>query len=99
MFNQGTGVAQDDAQALRWQRLAAEQGHTLARRNLGVMYHDGIGMPERNIVQAYAWLTLAAATQTEGDAAELRDGIADYMTDAQISEAETLAREYQAAYN
>ena len=91
------GVFQDSTEAARLFRLAAEQGHTLAQRNLGVSY--GIGMPERNIVQAYAWLTLAAAAQAEGDTAELRDDIADYMTDAQIAEAETLAQEYRAAYD
>jgi TPR repeat protein len=33
----GRGVSQDDAEAVRWYRLSADQGHADARTNLGVM--------------------------------------------------------------
>ena len=38
MYDQGDGVTEDHAEALRWYRLAAEQGHAEAQFNLGVMY-------------------------------------------------------------
>ena len=41
MHKNGWGVAQDDAEAARWYRLAAEQGDADAQFNLGLMYADG----------------------------------------------------------
>ena len=38
------GVSEDDAEAVRWYRLAAEQGHASAQFNLGVMYARGEGV-------------------------------------------------------
>ena len=39
------GVPEDDAEAVRWYRLAAEQGNAFAQSNLGVMYANGEGVP------------------------------------------------------
>jgi TPR repeat protein len=36
MFAAGKGVPQDDKQAVKWYRLAAEQGHANAQYNLGL---------------------------------------------------------------
>ena len=46
MYSIGKGVPQDDAEAVRWFRLAAEQGHAYAQYNLGRMYATGEGVPE-----------------------------------------------------
>ena len=43
-FANAKGAARDYAQAALWYRKAAEQGHTLAQLNLGVMYAEGQGM-------------------------------------------------------
>ena len=59
MYNRGTGVAQNDAEAVRWFRRAAEQGHVGAQSNLGVMYAWGVGVAE-NDVEAVRWFRLAA---------------------------------------
>ncbi len=59
MYRQGRGVPQDDAEAVRWYRLAAEQGHASAQYNLGVMYADGRGVPQDD-VEAVRWFQLAA---------------------------------------
>ena len=42
MHANGTGVVQDDAEAARWHRLAADQGLAMAQCNLGLMYTHGI---------------------------------------------------------
>ncbi|UNV88452.1 sel1 repeat family protein [Morococcus cerebrosus] len=44
MYDNGQGVRQDDAEAFRWFRKAAEQGHAEAQYNLGEMYHIGQGV-------------------------------------------------------
>ena len=49
----------DDAEAVRWYRLAAEQGDAIAQNNLGVMYRDGQGVPQDD-AEAVRWYRLAA---------------------------------------
>ena len=41
MYEHGEGVPQDYAEAVRWYRLAADQGYASAQYNLGVMYNNG----------------------------------------------------------
>ena len=42
-YANGDGVPQDDAEAVRWYRLAAEQGIAAAQYNLGSMYGERSG--------------------------------------------------------
>jgi len=60
-FNLGVIFAQDnnDAEAVKWYRLAAEQGYANAQFNLGFMYDSGRGVPQ-NDVEAVKWYRLAA---------------------------------------
>ena len=44
MYDNGQGVRQNYAEALRWYRKAAEQGVAEAQYNLGAMYHNGQGV-------------------------------------------------------
>ena len=53
------GVTQDDAEAVRWYRLAAEQGDAWAQTNLGVMYENGRGVTQDD-AEAVRWYRLAA---------------------------------------
>jgi TPR repeat protein len=39
-------VPRDEAEALKWFRLAAERGDAAAEFNLGVMYSEGQGVPQ-----------------------------------------------------
>jgi len=52
------GVPEDDAEAVRWFRLAAEQGGATAQYNLGLMYGDGEGVLEDK-AEAVRWYRLA----------------------------------------
>ena len=58
-YDTGEHVAEDDAEAVRWYRLAAEQGLAEAQVNLGVMYDNGEGVPEDD-AEAARWYRLAA---------------------------------------
>jgi hypothetical protein len=64
MYHNGDGVTQDYAEAMRWYRLAADQGYARAQSNLGLMYDSGIGVPEDS-AEAARWYRLAA---DQGDA-------------------------------
>ena len=93
----GQGVPQDYAAAVKWNRLAAEQGDAEAQHNLGVSYHRGEGVPQ-DYVQAHMWFNLAAsrAPASERDEAiKMRNVAASNMTPAQIAEAQKLAREWK----
>ena len=59
MYDIGQGVPQDDAEAVRWCRLAADQGHNVAQFFLGSMYSNGDGVPE-DYAEAMRWYRLAA---------------------------------------
>ena len=86
----GYGVPEDDAEAVRWYRLAAEQGDATAQTNFGLMYSTGDGVPE-DLVYAYMWFNLSAA-QGNGLGQEEKDLIEQRMTREQIAEAQRLSR-------
>ena len=89
-YDTGEGVPQDDAEAVRWYRLAAEQGHAGAQFNLGVMYATGEGVL-KDATLAHMWYNIAGANGSE-IAREWRDTIEDDMTATQIARATELAR-------
>jgi len=60
MYANGRGVPEDDAEAVRWYRLASVRGHASAQYNLGYMYATGEGVP-RDYTEAALWLRLAMA--------------------------------------
>ncbi len=59
MYDNGEGVPQDYAEAVKWYRLAAEQGDASAQYNLGIMYINGKGVPQ-DYAEAVKWYRLAA---------------------------------------
>jgi TPR repeat protein len=86
-------MPQDYAEAARWYRKAADQGHAEAQFNLGVMYLDGQGVAQ-DYVQSHMWMNLAASSASGDDRkrfADGRDGVAAKMNTAQIAEAQRLA--------
>jgi hypothetical protein len=93
MYAQGLGVSQDDREAIKWYRLAAEQGFTAAQVNLGWMYGNGRGISQ-DFVQAHLWFSLAEA-QGVDNGRKGRALVAGQMTPAQIAEARRLAREWR----
>ena len=64
MYAKGRGVPQDDAEAAKWYRRAADQGVARAQYNLGRTYDEGQGVPQ-DYVEAVKWYRRAA---DQGDA-------------------------------
>lgn len=52
-------TVQDYPEALRWYRLAAEQGDPNAQNNIGAMYQNGLGVPE-DMTEAAKWYRRSA---------------------------------------
>ena len=93
LYSNGHGVAQDFGEALRWAKLAAEQGHPSAQTHLGMMYMAGNGV-EQDFVSADMWLTLGASGPGIGGTRETLDILAKFMPPEQIAEAEARARDW-----
>jgi TPR repeat protein len=93
MYVVGKGVPQDYTEATRRFRLAADQGNAFAQLNLGDVYALGLGITQ-DYVQAHMWYNLAAAAGLP-EAVRGRDFVSKKMTQAQISEAQRLAREWK----
>ncbi len=92
MYYHGNEAPQDYAKALRWYRLAADQGLAQAQYNLSFMHGLGKGVPQ-DYVRGYMWLTLAASSGYEPARTTL-DEVKVKMTRNQIVEAERMAREW-----
>ena len=54
-------MPEDDTEAVKWYRMAAEQGNGSAQLNLGYMYGKGVGVLE-DYAQAYAWYNLSRSS-------------------------------------
>lgn len=60
MLEEGRGAAVDEVSAAQLYRIAAEQGFGPAQNNYGIMLAEGRGGLVPNLIEAYAWLALAA---------------------------------------
>ena len=98
MYVNGQIVPQDNQEAVRWIRKAAEQGHAGAQLGLGLTYYTGRrGIPRDNI-RAHMWFSIAASALSgyEGKRAMAhRDEIASQLTGLQIGKAQERARRCQ----
>ena len=72
-------------------RLAIDHGDAKAQTNQGLMYEDGDGVLQDNVM-AHMWYNIGAANGNELGGTN-RDKIAKKMTSADISKAQQMARE------
>ena len=72
MYQDGLGVEQDDKEAVKWFRKAAEQGLPEAQRCIGWMYQDGLGV-EKDDKEAVKWFRKAAEQGYEPAKAALKE--------------------------
>ena len=96
MHDLGRGVPINDAEAVKWFRMAAEQRFIKAQFSLGFMHQLGEGVPQ-NSVRAHMWFNLAAR-QGDTNAIQFSYGLASRMTPDQIAEAQWMARSWLAAH-
>ena len=97
-YGEGRGVMQDYQEALKWTRLAAEQGEATAQLYLGFMYEEGIRVPQ-DYQRAYMWSNIAASKRSYNAvlrAIKQRDRIAKNLTPAKVIQAQKMARQCEA---
>jgi TPR repeat protein len=59
LYDNGNGVPQNKAEALKWYHLAAERGNDGAQFNVGVLHFAGVAVSE-NRIEAAKWFRRAA---------------------------------------
>ena len=91
LYDNGLGVLQDHAEAAKWYRLAAEQGVAQAHKAVGILYEYGAGVLQ-DTVRTHMWYNIAAANGHK-KSGEWRDERAGLMTLADISNAQSMAKE------
>jgi hypothetical protein len=86
-------------QAAIWYRKAAEQGDGTAQGTLGVLYSIGQGV-EKNDVEAYFWLDLAAAVKgpKQEQYAQNRQMVGTHITADELEEVQERVAKWQAAH-
>jgi len=92
-YSRGDGVPKNDIEAAQWYRKAAEQDCTEAQYRLGLCYDRNEGVPQDN-VNAYKWLNIAASSGDQ-DARTVRNAVACRITEAQVTQAQKLSREWE----
>src|SRR5262245_18138200 len=89
--------SRDYAMAVKLFRSLAKQGHARAQNNLGMLYRDGLGIPQ-DFVRAHMWYSVSTVTLS-GDnglrAMKNRDVLASRMTTSQLKKSHEMARRCQ----
>jgi hypothetical protein len=85
MYEQGLGVAKDEAEAARWYLAAAERGDVAAQLKTGNLYEAGVGVP-KDLGNASFWYGQAAkgAAKDAGAARQARARLAALPRDVQV---------------
>jgi TPR repeat protein len=100
MYRDGQGVGKDLARAVVLLRKSAEQDYAWAQYGLGLMYFVGEGVPV-DYIEAYHWLTLAAAVRQSDDAqvrstaAFLLNEVGGKLTPDQVATAKQRSRDWK----
>lgn len=94
MYASGLGVERDDIRAFEWYLRAAMKGHAGAQSGVGWYYEVGRGIPEPDLVRAYAWYVLSAIGG-DPDAAISQEEVVKKMTKDEIEKAHVLVEDYR----
>ncbi len=78
MYLNGFGVPQDYTEAVKWIRLASEQGFSDAQNNIGVIYANGEGFAQ-DLGTAFMWASISHSNGLEQDEA-LAEQIMQYLS-------------------
>lgn len=91
------GVPENHREAVKWTRLAATKGDTVAQYNLAHIYTTGKGVPQ-NPVKAYVWANLAVSGLQSYDKPEyvaqfkaLKAILSESLTPAQLEAAQKMS--------
>ncbi|MFN9027415.1 MAG: tetratricopeptide repeat protein, partial [Akkermansiaceae bacterium] len=88
----GQGVAKNEAEAVKWYRLAAEQGHADALLNLALCHLNGQGTVKNDML-AYTWFKICDSYK-DYDLESILTVLEKRMSPEQIAQAQRLISEW-----
>ena len=94
IYFEGNGVDQSDRKGAFWVRKAADQGHTMAQGDLGMMYALGV-MVRKDNVEAIKWLTLCSEKGTYGPATRFMKDLEETMKPEDVQKGKQLSAEWK----
>lgn len=97
-LHSGDLFVRDDAQALRWLSVAAENGHLAAQTNLAVFLAEGLGTTAPDLIAAYKWFAVSAERGVEQNKAALRK-LEQIMKPEQVAGGKKLSAEWLQAHS
>jgi TPR repeat protein len=92
-YLESQSVAQNDKEAARWFRLAADQGVGMATSVLAELYAKGRGVPQ-DLVEAYKWLAVAGDQIEPKRVSVTLSDLGNKLTPDQLAEARRRAKEF-----
>jgi TPR repeat protein len=99
MYSSGKGVPKSQKEAIKWYRMAAEQGFAQAQAAVGIVYFEGgEGCPKDDAL-AYMWINLALSSAEKDEALGYKVMLNIYaklMSKETIAEGQKLSREWVA---
>jgi len=93
MYDKGQGVPQDYKEAVKWYRLAAEQGYAYAQYHLGLIYYQG-NKVHKDYALAHMWWNICGSSGDEG-CVKNRNLVENDMSPQQIEKAQEMARNWK----
>ena len=87
LYYVGRGVEQNFNTSFKWFEKAAEGGLAVAQYNVGIMWYTGNGVEKPDLIQAYTWLSLAAANGHQ-DAAAASKYIETILSASELKQAQ-----------
>ena len=87
LYYVGRGVEQNFKTSFTWFEKAAEGGLAVAQYNVGIMWYTGNGVEKQDLIQAYTWLSLAAANGHQ-DAAAASKYLETILSDSELKQAQ-----------
>jgi hypothetical protein len=99
MYSVGLGIQDDLTETVKWYREAAEQGDAEAQITLALMYYNGLGVPQSEVI-AYQWATISISNfslelDDRSQVQELLNALTAELAPTEIAEAEKLAKQGQ----
>lgn len=92
IYYEGYGLPQDFKEAAKWFKRAAEKGKPESQARLGTLYFLGQGV-KFDTIRGHMWLNIAIANGLE-ELRDLREELAEKMSQKEIERAQKLAREW-----
>jgi uncharacterized protein len=87
LYYVGRGVQQNFDTSFKWFEKAAQGGLAVAQYNVGIMWYTGNGVEKPDLIQAYTWLSLAAANGHQ-DASAASKYIETILSASELKEAQ-----------